>query len=56
MRDPKGLYAKVTHEGLLNFTGIDSTFDLTSNTDLILKTEVLSVDELVQQVLGKIIV
>jgi len=53
-RDPKGLYAKVIQEGLSNFTGIDSPFELPMHADLHIKTEHASVDEVVQEIMKKI--
>jgi len=53
-RDPKGLYAKVIQEGLSNFTGIDSPFELPMHADLHIKTEHASVDEVMQEILKKI--
>ena len=53
-RDPKGLYAKVIQEGLSNFTGIDSPFELPMLADLHIKTEHASVDEVVQEIMKKI--
>jgi len=55
-RDPKGLYAKVKNEGLRNFTGIDSPFELPILADLVVKTENLSVDETVYHILSHLIV
>ncbi len=54
IRDPKGLYAKVIQKSLINFTGIDSPFELPRHADLVLKTATVSVDELVQDLLGKL--
>ena len=53
-RDPKGLYAKVVNEGLANFTGIDSPFELPMSADLVLKTEHVNVEDLVQELLRKL--
>lgn len=54
LRDPKGLYAKVTKEGLLNFTGIDSAFEKPSQSDLDLKTELISVKDTIYELLEKL--
>jgi adenylyl-sulfate kinase len=54
-RDPKGLYAKVKNEGLKNFTGIDSPFELPILADLVVKTENLSVSEAVNRILQQLI-
>jgi len=53
-RDPKGLYAKVSQKGLLNFTGIDSPFELPINAKLVLKTEQSIVDEVVKEIMEKL--
>jgi adenylyl-sulfate kinase len=53
-RDPKGLYAKVKNEGLKNFTGIDSPFELPILADLVVKTENLSVDQAVNHILEQL--
>lgn len=55
-RDPKGLYAKVKNEGLKNFTGIDSPFELPVLADLVVKTENLSVAETVNRIVQQLIV
>ena len=54
IRDPKGLYAKVFQGGLSNFTGIDSSFELPLHSDVILKTEHVSAETLIQDLLSKI--
>lgn len=54
IRDPKGLYAKVKKEGLANFTGIDSPFELPMHADLILKTEHMDVQDSVNEVVRKL--
>lgn len=49
-RDPKGLYKKARNGEILNFTGIDSPYEIPSNPELILKTEINNPDELAEQV------
>lgn len=49
-RDPKGLYAKVAAGEIKQFTGKDSGFEEPANPDLVLDTESLSVEELVDKV------
>ena len=39
MRDPKGHYAKAAKMELLEFTGIDSRFDVPENPNLIIQTD-----------------
>ena len=38
-RDPKGLYQAITHEGLSQFTGIDSIYEIPSCPEIIVNTE-----------------
>jgi adenylylsulfate kinase len=44
-RDPKGLYAKVAQNQIHNFTGKDSPFELPLNSDLIIKTDHVSIEK-----------
>ncbi len=53
-RDPKGLYAKVANEGLKNFTGIDAPFDIPNDSDWVLVTEGVPVEENIQILLEKL--
>lgn len=50
-RDVKGLYAKAAAGQVAHFTGKDSAFEEPQEADLVLDTEVLSVDEAVFEVL-----
>ncbi len=54
-RDVKGLYTKARKGEILEFTGISSPFDIPSDSDLVLKTDQLSVEESVQCVLDFIL-
>jgi adenylylsulfate kinase len=45
IRDPKGLYAKVAAGEIKQFTGKDSGFEEPAAPDLLIDTEVLSVEE-----------
>ena len=47
-RDVKGLYAKARKGEIPEFTGISSPFDIPSQPDLILKTNLMSIEESVQ--------
>jgi adenylylsulfate kinase len=47
-RDVKGLYAKARKGEIPEFTGISSPFDIPSHPDLILKTNLMSIEESVQ--------
>lgn len=49
-RDPKGLYKKARGGKLLNFTGIDSIYELPSNPDLSISTEKLNVSDSVKTI------
>lgn len=54
-RDPKGLYKKA-QKGLINeFTGISSPFEEPQSSDLILDTDVLTIDEAVSRVVERIL-
>ena len=50
-RDPKGLYAKAAAGEVARFTGRDSVFEEPQNPDLILDTELLSVEDSVFEIL-----
>ena len=51
-RDPKGLYKKARSGLLKNFTGIDSIYEVPENSEIHLKTENTTVDELVEVILS----
>ena len=50
-RDTKGLYAKARRGEILNFTGIDSPFELPEHADITVRTDQQSIEESVNQVL-----
>jgi adenylylsulfate kinase len=50
-RDPKGLYAKARAGMIKEFTGIDSPFEVPSDSDLVLNTGKLSVEETIRETL-----
>ena len=50
-RDPKGLYAKARRGELVNFTGIDSKYEVPEAPDVRLETVVLSAEECVDRIL-----
>lgn len=50
-RDPKGLYAKANAGNVKHFTGRDSSFEEPQEPDLVLDTEVLSVEDAAFEVL-----
>ena len=49
-RDPKGLYQKVRNGQIKQFTGIDSPFEESMDSDLVIDTEKLSIDESVEKI------
>ena len=54
-RDPKGLYAKVNKGQVASFTGKDSSFEEPQNADLVLDTEMYSLDHCVDQLKSMIL-
>jgi adenylylsulfate kinase len=44
-RDPKGLYKRARNGEIPNFTGISAQYDVPTHPDIIVDTEVLSIDE-----------
>jgi adenylylsulfate kinase len=50
-RDVKGLYAKARKGEIPEFTGISSPFDIPQDPDLVIKTDLISIEESVQSVL-----
>ena len=53
-RDVKGLYAKAKRGEVKQFTGKDSLFEEPDNADLILDTELLSIEEATQQLIDAV--
>ena len=57
-RDVKGLYAKARRGEIKDFTGIDSPFEPPANADVVLKTDINSIEEchnqLVEFILNKV--
>ena len=53
-RDPKKLYKKVSTGGIKNFTGIDGSYEVPTNPDLVLDTETWSEVECVESLLGAV--
>jgi bifunctional enzyme CysN/CysC len=51
-RDPKGLYKKARAGELKNFTGIDSTYEIPENADLVLDTKTNNAEELANQIIN----
>jgi adenylylsulfate kinase len=54
-RDTKGLYAKARKGEIKNFTGIDSPFDFPKRADIMLRTDIYTIEESVNQVLEYIL-
>jgi adenylylsulfate kinase len=49
-RDPKQLYAKARRGEIKDFTGIDSPYEAPTNPEITLRSDLLSVEEAVEQV------
>jgi adenylylsulfate kinase len=49
-RDPKQLYAKARRGEIKDFTGIDSPYEAPANPEITLRSDLLSVEEAVEQV------
>lgn len=49
-RDPKQLYAKARRGEIKDFTGIDSPYEAPENPEIILRSDLLTVEEAVKQV------
>jgi len=47
-RDPKGLYKKVKSGEIANFTGISSPYEAPKDAEIVIRTDVMSVDESVE--------
>jgi len=54
-RDTKGLYAKARAGQLTGFTGIDDPYESPADADLVIDTNVVSVDDAVEQVLARLV-
>ncbi len=50
-RDTKGLYAKALAGEIQDFTGISSPYEEPENAELVVETDIQSVDEIVEQIL-----
>ncbi len=53
-RDPKGLYKKARSGEIRNFTGIDSPYEEPDSPEIVIDTQRLSVDEVVDHLLRKL--
>lgn len=51
-RDPKGLYKKARRGEILDFTGIDSAFEIPKNPFIEIRTDLLNIEESIQHVLS----
>jgi adenylylsulfate kinase len=54
-RDPKQLYAKARRGEIKDFTGIDSPYEAPENPEITLRSDLLSVEEAVEQVFAYLI-
>lgn len=50
-RDPKGLYKKARAGEIPEFTGISSPYELPENPEILLETDVMTIDESVQKIM-----
>lgn len=50
-RDPKGLYKKARAGEIKHFTGIDSTYDVPESPEIHVKTDELSIEQCVDQII-----
>jgi bifunctional enzyme CysN/CysC len=53
-RDPKGLYDKVARGEILHFTGISSPYEAPETPEMVARTDVQSVDEVVDMILARL--
>lgn len=53
-RDPKGLYAKVEAGEIENFTGISSPYEEPQNPEIVIETDVHSVEDTVNQIVQEL--
>jgi len=53
-RDVKGLYKEVRKGNIKNFTGIDAPYEIPENPELVIDTEMLSVEQSTQKILAYI--
>lgn len=51
-RDPKGLYKKARAGEIPDFTGISSPYELPENPEILLETEIMTIDESVQKIIS----
>jgi len=51
-RDTKGLYAKAMAGEIDNFTGISSPYEAPESAELVVETDIHSVDDIVEQILA----
>lgn len=51
-RDPKGLYKKARNQEIPHFTGISAPYEEPLNSEIVLDTEVLSIDECVSTLIN----
>jgi adenylylsulfate kinase len=54
LRDPKGLYAKARKGELKNFTGVDAVFEVPDNPAMIINTEKIEVDEVIETIFKQV--
>jgi adenylylsulfate kinase len=50
LRDPKGLYKKARKGGIADFAGITAPYEIPEKPEIILETDRMSVDQVVEEV------
>ena len=53
-RDPKGLYAKHDSGLIQGMTGLDAPYEIPSNPDLVIETDIHSIEDCLQEIVGLI--
>jgi adenylylsulfate kinase-like enzyme len=53
-RDPKGLYAKALRGEIPEFTGISSPYEEPTTPEILVETDVQSVDDIVDQIMDEL--
>lgn len=54
-RDPKGLYKRARAGGILGFTGIDSPYEAPKGADIELRTDLMSAQECLEQLMHNVL-
>ncbi|MEZ4833333.1 MAG: adenylyl-sulfate kinase [Caldilineaceae bacterium] len=54
-RDPKGLYAKALIGEIKEFTGVSAPYEEPAQPDILLESDLQTVDEIVEQILARLL-